>query len=81
MNKQSLYTKESGSYYYKDYNGGIIFMSDYVSVMYDAADGVLMKHGTPDQVQKYYELSKKLLQANDPDLFSFKVVTSNKWKV
>jgi len=78
-NRQSLYTKECGSYYYKDYNGGIIFMSDEISVLYDL-DGVMLKHGSPENVQKHFEKYKKM-QALQPGLFSFRVVTSNKWKV
>lgn len=80
MNRQSYYTKEHGSYYFYDYSGNIIFMTDAVSIMYDAEGGVLLKHGNPDQVQKHYEVYKKL-QSVDPDLFNLKVVTSDKWNV
>lgn len=79
-NRISYYKKEHGSYYYYDYQGNMLFMSDYISLLYDPIEGVLFKHGNPDYVQKHYEEYKKM-QSINPDLFNFKVVTSNKWDV
>ena len=81
MNRQSLYTKECGSYYYKDFNGNIIFMTDEVSLLYDSFEGILLKHGSPDQVSKHYENYKKMDELGTGLQFDFRLVTSSKWKV
>jgi len=78
-NRQSFYTKESGSYYYKNYLGDIQFRSNFVSIIYDTS-GLLMKHGLPDLIQKHF-IKYKQLQAVAPKLFNFKIVSSDKWKV
>jgi len=57
--RQNLYTKECGSYYFKDNSGSILFMTDEVSLLYDSFDGILLKHGKPEQVIKYYKEYKK----------------------
>ena len=76
MNK---YHKEYGSYYFKDDRDNIIFMCDEVSVLYDSAEGVLLKHGRPENVDKHFKEYLKLL-GSDPN-FNLKVITSNKWNV
>jgi len=81
MNRMSLYSKECGSYYFKDCSGNIIFMTDEVSLMYDYEDNVLLKHGSPESVQKQYKEYRAKLESVAPDLFKLRVVTSNKWKV
>jgi len=79
VNNQSLYFKENGTYYYKDSNGETLFKSDVISVLYDL-DGILLKHGSPDNLKIYFERYKKM-QSLDPDLFKFRVVSTDKWKV
>jgi len=81
MDRMSRYTKECGSYYFRDYNGNIIFMTDEVSIMYDSFDGILLKHGRPEQVAKHFNEYKKMDAMDTGLTFNFKVVTSNKWKV
>lgn len=73
------YSKYDGSYYFKDDRDNIIFMSDYVSVLYDSSESVLLKHGRPENVDKHFKEYLKLF-GSDPN-FDLKVITSNKWKV
>lgn len=80
-NKMSVYSKESGSYYYKDYSGNIIFMSDEISLLYDFEDHVLLKHGSPSSVQKYFEKYREKIKEDNPTLERLRVATSDKWKV
>jgi len=80
-NRMSTYSKECGSYYFRDYHGEIIFMTDEVSIMYDADDDILLKHGSPENVQKHFKTYVEKLGAVAPGMFNIQVVTSDKWKV
>ena len=55
-------------------------MSDEISVLYDSIDGVMLKHGRPNQISAHLK-KYKVMEENDPTLFKFKVVTSSKWDV
>lgn len=54
-------------------------MSDEVSVLYDSKEGVLLKQGSPEKVDKYFKECLKLFGRDTH--FDLRVITSNKWKV
>lgn len=48
------YSLERGSYYLKDERGNILHMCDQVALAYDRELGCLIKHGSPEDVKKWW---------------------------
>ncbi len=53
--KYPKYKLEYGSYYYYPDEVALPSMSDEIAIMFDAADNVLLKHGSPTAVKKYFD--------------------------
>jgi len=61
-----LYTLEHGSYYWR-VNGQIVSMSDEIAIMFDKNDWTLLKHGSPELVEKRFDKTQKAYRESGHD--------------
>jgi len=56
---RNAYSLEFGSYYLKDEHGNVLYMCDQVAFVYDQKLGCLLKHGSPEDMMKWWREGKK----------------------
>ena len=76
---ETWYSKEHGSYYF--FRQGIrepqiVFMADEVALLYDAREGTLFKHGSPEAV----EAARRKFEGAAGD-WVLRVISSREWDV
>lgn len=57
--KSSYYKEEFGSFYLYDPNNNLVFMTDQISMVYDAESGTMFKHGPLEAAEAYFAKAVK----------------------